>query len=98
MDCYVKENRIVPEDDKMVVADIMSQENIKRVVNVGEKEVKVAGMEKVSKFIDRTLSEDKRKLEWHVVVNIIDNFFFFLFLLTIVISTLAVLVQPKLES
>lgn len=98
IDCYVKENRIVPEDDKMVVADVMSQEDIKHVVNVGEKEVKVVGMEKVSKFIDRTLSEEKRKLEGHVVVNIIDNFFFFLFLLTIVISTLAVLLQPKPES
>lgn len=98
IECYVKENRIVPDDDKIVVTNIKSQEDVKNIVNVEEKEVKVAGMEKVSKFIDRALSEDKRKLEWHVVVNVIDNFFFFLFLLTIVISSLVVLIQPKPES
>lgn len=98
IECYVKENRIVPDDDKIVVTNTKSQEDVKNTVNVEEKEVKVAGMEKVSKFIDRALSEDKRKLEWHVVVNVIDNFFFFLFLLTIVISSLVVLIQPKPES
>lgn len=97
-ECYVKENGIVPEEDKVAVTDITSHEDIKNAVNVGEKELKVAGMDKVSMFIDRSLSEDKRKLEWHVVVNVIDNLFFVLFLLTIVISSLAVLIQPKPET
>ena len=62
-----------------------------------EKEIKVVGMDKVAKFIDKSFSEDKRKMEWHVAVNIIDNFFFVVFLITIIISSLVILL-PKTES
>ncbi|XP_078377047.1 neuronal acetylcholine receptor subunit alpha-9-like [Oculina patagonica] len=98
-DCYVKENQVMPEEDKITVTDITSREDVnKNTANVGEKELKVAGMDKVSMFIDRALAEDKRKLEWHVAVNVIDNFFFVLFIITIIISSLVVLIQPKAEA
>ena len=97
-ECYVKGNQVMPEEDKITVTDITPREDVKSAANPGEKELKVAGMDKVSMFIDKTLAEDKRKLEWHVAVNIIDNFFFVLFIITIVVSSLAVLVQPKVEA
>ena len=89
--CYLKENQVAPEEDKIAITDV-SQTEIKN-----EKEIKVAGMDKVTKFIDKSLSEDKRKLEWHIVVNIIDNFFFVLFLLTITVSSLIIL-MPNTDS
>ena len=97
-DCYVKENQVMPEEDKITVTDVTSREDVKNATNVAEKELKVAGMDKVSMFIDRALAEDKRKLEWHVAVNVIDNFFFVLFVITILISSLVVLIQPKAEA
>ena len=87
--CYLKENQVAPEEDKIAMTDV-SQTEIKNVKVVG-KEIKVAGMDKVTKFIDKSLSEDRRKLEWHIVVNIIDNFFFVVFLLTITVSSLIIL-------
>ena len=89
--CYLKENQVAPEEDKIAITDV-SQTEIKN-----EKEIKVAGMDKVTKFIDKSLSEDRRKLEWHIVVNIIDNFFFVLFLLTITVSSLIIL-MPNTDS
>lgn len=97
-DYHVKQNQVMPEEEKITVTDVTSTGDVKNNANVGEKELKVAGMDKVSMFIDRALSEDKRKLEWHVAVNIIDNFFFVLFVITILISSLVILIQPKVEA
>ena len=93
--CYLKENQVVPEEDKIAMTGV-SQTEIKNVKMV-EKEIKVAGMDKVTKFIDKSLSEDRRKLEWHIVVNIIDNFFFVVFVLTITVSSLIIL-MPNTDS
>lgn len=93
--CSLKENQIAPEEDKIATTDV-SQTEIKNV-KVVEKEIKVAGMDKVTKFIDKSLSEDRRKLEWHIVVNIIDNFFFVVFLVIITVSSLVIL-MPKTDS
>lgn len=97
-DYHVKQNQVMPEEEKITVTDVTSTGDVKNNANVGEKELKVAGMDKVSMFIDRALSEDKRKLEWHVAVNIIDNFFFVLFVITFLISSLVILIQPKVEA
>lgn len=97
-DYHVKKTQVMPEEDKITVTDVTSTGDVKNAVNTGEKEVKVVGMDKVSMFIDRALAEDKRKLEWHVAVNIIDNFFFVLFIVTILISSLVILIQPKVEA
>jgi len=97
-DYHVKQNQVMPEEDKVTVTDVTSTGDVRNCANTGEKEMKVAGMDKVSMFIDRALAEDKRKLEWHVAVNIIDNFFFVLFVVTILISSLVILVQPKVEA
>ncbi|CAH3023462.1 unnamed protein product [Porites evermanni] len=93
--CYLKENQVAPEEDKIAMTGV-SQTEIKNVKMV-EKEIKVAGMDKVTKFIDKSLSEDRRKLEWHIVVNIIDNFFFVVFVLTITVSSLIIL-MPNTDS
>lgn len=53
-------------------------------------------MDTVTKFIEDSHLEDRRKLEWHVAVNIIDNLFFLLFIVTIIISSL-VLLTPHRE-
>ena len=85
----VNENHVAVEENKGIVLE--DHNNVK---NVEEKEVKVAGMEKVTKYIDRVLLEERRKTEWHVAINIIDNFFFVLFMITIIISSLAFLTHP----
>lgn len=97
-DSYVKENQVMPEEDKIAITDVASHDDVKSAANAAAKELKVAGMDKVSMFIDRALNEDKRKMEWHVAISIIDNLFFVLFIITIVVSSLAVLMQPKPES
>lgn len=97
-DYNVTQNQVMPEEDKITVTDVTSAGDVKNCANAGEKEMKVAGMDKVSMFIDRALAEDKRKLEWHVAVNVIDNFFFVLFVVTILISSLVILVQPKVDA
>ena len=89
--CYLKENQVAPEEDKIAMT------HVSQAVKVVEKEIKVAGMDKVTKFIDKSLSEDRRKLEWHIVVNIIDNFFFVVFVLTITVSSLIIL-MPNTDS
>ena len=89
LECYVKDNQVAPQDGQDAVTDIC-QDDVKNA-NVGEKEIKVAGMDKVTKFIEKSFSEDRRKLEWHVAVNIIDNFFFVVFIITIIISSLVIL-------
>ena len=94
-DGYVKENQVAPEEDKIAVADT-PQDDMK-VVNVADKEVNIKGMDKVTMFIDKAFSEDRRRMEWHVAVNIIDNFFFVMFIITIVISSLIILI-PKTGS
>ena len=94
-ECYMKENQVAPKEDKHAVTDV-SQDEFKNA-KVVEKEIKIAGMDKVAMFIDKSFSEDRRKMEWHVAVNIIDNFFFVVFLITIVISSLVIL-SPKTES
>ena len=97
-DYNVKQNQVMPEEDKIAVTDVTSAGDVKNCANTGEKEMKVAGMDKVSMFIDRALAEDKRKLEWHVAVGIIDNFFFVLFAVTILTSSLVILAQPKVDA
>lgn len=94
-DDHVKENQVAPEEDKIAVADI-TQDELKSV-NVAEKEVTIKGMDKVTMFIDKAFLEDRRRMEWHVAVNVIDNFFFVLFIITIIISSLVIL-TPKTES
>ena len=92
-DSFVKENQVIPHDKKMVITDI-SESDVK-ITTGTEKEIKVAGMDKVTKFIEKSLTEDKRRLEWHVAVKIIDNFFFALFILTIVVSSLIILTPTR---
>lgn len=92
-DSYLKENQVAPEEDKVAVTDICQDDG--KSMNVVEKEVKVAGMDKVTKFLDKTFAEDRRRMEWHVAVNIIDNFFFVVFIITIIISSLVILTPRK---
>lgn len=91
----LKENQIKPDEDKVAVTDI-SHEEVKSAIPA-DKEIKVKGMDKVARFIDKAFSEDRRKMEWHVAVNIIDNLFFVVFIITIIISSLVILI-PKSES
>lgn len=92
-DSFVKENQVIPRDKKMAITDI-SESDVK-ITTAIEKEIKVAGMDKVTKFIEKSLTEDRRRLEWHVAVKIIDNFFFALFILTIVVSSLIILTPTR---
>ena len=94
-DGYIKENQITPDEDKVAITDI-SQEEMKSAIPA-DKEIKVKGMDKVARFIDKAFSEDRRKMEWRVAVNIIDNLFFVVFIITIIISSLVILI-PKNES
>ena len=92
-DSFVKQNQVIPDEKKIVITDT-SEPDIK-INKAIEKEIKVAGMDKVTKFIEKSFSEDKRRLEWHVAVNIIDNFFFTLFMVTIVVSSLIILIPTR---
>ncbi|XP_068691257.1 neuronal acetylcholine receptor subunit alpha-2-like [Montipora foliosa] len=94
LDGFVKGNQVVPEDDKIVITDICQPE-VKNAKTV-EKEIRVAGMDTVTKFIEDSHLEDRRKLERHVAVNIVDNLFFLLFIVTIIISSV-VLLTPHRE-
>ena len=94
LDGFVKGNQVVPEDDKIVITDICQPEV--KIARTVEKEIRVAGMDTVTKFIEDSHLEDRRKLEWHVAVNIVDNLFFLLFIVTIIISSL-VLLTPHRE-
>ena len=89
LDGFVKGNQVVPEDNKIAITDICQQEV--KIAKTVEKEIRVAGMDTVTKFIEDSNLEDSRKLEWHVAVNIIDNLFFVVFIMTIIISSLVIL-------
>ncbi|XP_068693778.1 neuronal acetylcholine receptor subunit alpha-7-like [Montipora foliosa] len=93
LDGFVKRNQVVPEDNKIAITDICQQE-VKFAKTV-EKEIRVAGMDTLTKFIEDSHLEDSRKLEWHVAVNIIDNLFFLVFIMTIIISSLVILIPHR---
>ncbi|XP_068691272.1 neuronal acetylcholine receptor subunit alpha-7-like [Montipora foliosa] len=89
LDGFVKGNQVVPEDDKTAITNNCQPEV--KIAETVEEEIRVAGMDTVTKFIEDSHLEDRRKLEWHVAVNIIDNIFFLLFIATIIISSLLIL-------
>ncbi|XP_068691267.1 neuronal acetylcholine receptor subunit alpha-7-like [Montipora foliosa] len=93
LDGFVKGNQVVPQDDKIANTDICQQEV--KIAKTVEKEIRVAGMDTVTKFIEDSHLEDRRKLEWHVAVNIVDNLFFLLFIVTIIISSLVLLIPHR---
>ena len=65
--------------------------NLKNTVTVNTTEINVAGMDSVCSYLEKAQSEERRRREWHALVKILDTLSFWLFVITIFLSTITML-------
>lgn len=59
--------------------------------NSNPRELKIVGMDTVCSYFETRQADKERGQEWHALVKVLDTLFFWLFLVTIFVSTIAML-------
>ena len=85
-------------EEEILENGYIEESDAKFVRNISPMEISFKGMGKITNHLDEHWNYHRRKHEWHQLVRLLDKLFFWLFTLTIFISSMTMFLMPELHS